>query len=292
MTLCDGNYGFSPFEKKVEDKAVATDEENPENLSYGGCSPQSSLLDSRGAFLGFEAMLGCPNEAGSVADIDNLSCSQLTCHLRLFDEENGEEGCCQEVVSRKRGFRELEQEEEEVESAQFSKRQRSQEELDDEVEDIICVGTCSCSRSISVADGFSGESLNPSHARESFNEGEEDEYEEELDESELELQMLCDDFCFEMPQEELHQYICCSKEEEDDEEDAAGEEADALSSGSARKCRRAKIKQTVKLLRELIPGGNCLDSGKVLDEAINYVKLLQLQVQTLVSQRRVFCPVR
>ncbi|KAL3695935.1 hypothetical protein R1sor_010011 [Riccia sorocarpa] len=273
MSLRGESY-FTPLGEESGDfrNVEQVDEKNRENPSSGtaGCSSQSSLLDPPGAFLGFEAMLGgCCHEAGRMADLENLSCSDLTCHLRLFEEN---EGCCG-IGSRKRGY--SEQEDEEVESAQFNKRQRSQEELDEEVEDIICAGTCSCFPvSVVTVTGT------PPDPEESFSE------DDELDESELELQMLCDDFGFEMPEEEMQRFSCCSREEGEE----GGELGDTMSSGSARKSRRAKIRQTVKLLRDLIPGGNCMDSGNVLDEAINYVKLLQLQVQTLVDQRRSFCP--
>eukprot|EP01018_Ginkgo_biloba_P005739 Gb_01508 [translate_table: standard] len=51
--------------------------------------------------------------------------------------------------------------------------------------------------------------------------------------------------------------------------------------GSAKKLKKEKIKKTVRLLRSMIPGGDCMDTAIVLDEAIQCVKLLQVKVKKL-----------
>lgn len=47
--------------------------------------------------------------------------------------------------------------------------------------------------------------------------------------------------------------------------------------------RRKKISERIRVLEKLIPGGNKMDTATMLDEAIEYVKFLQLQVQILES---------
>ncbi|KAJ7549836.1 hypothetical protein O6H91_07G071500 [Diphasiastrum complanatum] len=47
--------------------------------------------------------------------------------------------------------------------------------------------------------------------------------------------------------------------------------------------RRKKISERVRTLEALVPGGNKLDTASMLDEAIKYVKFLQLQIQILES---------
>lgn len=48
--------------------------------------------------------------------------------------------------------------------------------------------------------------------------------------------------------------------------------------------RRKKISERIRVLEKLIPGGNKMDTATMLDEAIEYVKFLQLQVQILESE--------
>ncbi|XP_042453480.1 transcription factor bHLH143-like isoform X1 [Zingiber officinale] len=50
-----------------------------------------------------------------------------------------------------------------------------------------------------------------------------------------------------------------------------------------RQFKRAKIQETLGILRKIIPGGNCKDAVTVLDEAINYLKSLKLKVKLLES---------
>ncbi|KAL2631291.1 hypothetical protein R1flu_015977 [Riccia fluitans] len=225
--LGGGDYStsFGQEEAAAEDNnvVVTIDEEYRENSSH---------LDSPLAIQDFEGILGCSiDEAG-----DDVSCSELTYSFRLFEED----GTCCEVGSSKRGFRELEA----VGSqAPFSKRLKSEEEQQPEA-------IFSCSDTSIIADAFSGDSLNPEGDVQS---SEEEAY-DELDASALELQILCDDFGFDVPEEELKERDNRSREEE---EDGGGEEdeqdgGDAVSSGSARKSRRAKIQKTLKLLREML----------------------------------------
>jgi hypothetical protein len=47
--------------------------------------------------------------------------------------------------------------------------------------------------------------------------------------------------------------------------------------------RRKKISERMRILEKLIPGGNKMDTATMLDEAIEFVKFLQLQVQILES---------
>ncbi|KAG6484885.1 transcription factor SAC51-like isoform X1 [Zingiber officinale] len=47
--------------------------------------------------------------------------------------------------------------------------------------------------------------------------------------------------------------------------------------------KRAKIQETLGILRKIIPGGNCKDAITVLDEAINYLNSLKLKAQLLES---------
>ncbi|VVB18240.1 unnamed protein product [Arabis nemorensis] len=47
------------------------------------------------------------------------------------------------------------------------------------------------------------------------------------------------------------------------------------------KRRRSKINEKMKALQKLIPNSNKTDKASMLDEAIEYLKQLQLQVQTL-----------
>eukprot|EP00249_Psilotum_nudum_P026996 c34201_g1_i1 orf=1217-2365(+) len=55
--------------------------------------------------------------------------------------------------------------------------------------------------------------------------------------------------------------------------------------GSAKQSRKNKIKQTVQILRSIIPGGDCMDTAIVLDQAIGYVKSLQMKVQQLEAKK-------
>lgn len=56
-------------------------------------------------------------------------------------------------------------------------------------------------------------------------------------------------------------------------------------SGSAKNSRKGKIKRTVKLLKSILPGGDCMDTAIVLDEAIQYVRLLQQKVKKLEANQ-------
>lgn len=56
-------------------------------------------------------------------------------------------------------------------------------------------------------------------------------------------------------------------------------------SGSAKNSRKGKIKRTVRLLKSIIPGGDCMDTAIVLDEAIQYVRLLQQKVKKLEANQ-------
>lgn len=56
-------------------------------------------------------------------------------------------------------------------------------------------------------------------------------------------------------------------------------------SGSAKNSRKGKIKRTVKRLKSIIPGGECMDTAVVLDEAIQYVRSLQQKVKKLEANQ-------
>lgn len=49
--------------------------------------------------------------------------------------------------------------------------------------------------------------------------------------------------------------------------------------------RKEKIKNILRLLRGIIPGGESMDTAFVLDEAIQYVKTLQFEVQKLQARK-------
>lgn len=53
----------------------------------------------------------------------------------------------------------------------------------------------------------------------------------------------------------------------------------------AKRSRKEKIKHTFRLLRGIIPGGHDMDTAFVLDEAIQYVKSLQVKVQKLEAKK-------
>ncbi|TYI82683.1 hypothetical protein E1A91_D05G237500v1 [Gossypium mustelinum] len=56
---------------------------------------------------------------------------------------------------------------------------------------------------------------------------------------------------------------------------------DTDSSSSYKRMRKDKIRETVTVLRSIIPGGEGKDAVAVLDEAINYLKSLKLKAKTL-----------
>nr|CBY05403.1 ALCATRAZ-like protein [Lepidium appelianum] len=56
---------------------------------------------------------------------------------------------------------------------------------------------------------------------------------------------------------------------------------DAQFHNLSEKRRRSKINEKMKALQKLIPNSNKTDKASMLDEAIEYMKQLQLQVQTL-----------
>ncbi|KAL1196520.1 Transcription factor ALC [Cardamine amara subsp. amara] len=56
---------------------------------------------------------------------------------------------------------------------------------------------------------------------------------------------------------------------------------DAQFHNLSEKRRRSKINEKMKALQKLIPNSNKTDKASMLDEAIEYLKQLQLQVQTL-----------
>lgn len=46
-------------------------------------------------------------------------------------------------------------------------------------------------------------------------------------------------------------------------------------------CKREKMQKMVKILQEIVPGGEGLDTGTVLDEAVKYLKYLKKEVKRL-----------
>lgn len=53
-----------------------------------------------------------------------------------------------------------------------------------------------------------------------------------------------------------------------------------------RRARKEKIRQTVRVLQSLVPGGRCLDPAVILDQAIHYMKSLQMKVLELEAGRQ------
>ncbi|KAJ1689737.1 hypothetical protein LUZ63_013892 [Rhynchospora breviuscula] len=46
-------------------------------------------------------------------------------------------------------------------------------------------------------------------------------------------------------------------------------------------CKRERMRQMVRILREIVPGVEGLDAGTVLDEAVKYLKYLKMEVENL-----------
>ncbi|KAJ8748681.1 hypothetical protein K2173_008126 [Erythroxylum novogranatense] len=86
------------------------------------------------------------------------------------------------------------------------------------------------------------------------------------------------------------------------EEDKEGTERKTEANGSSTKRkrteiqtpserrRRNKINKKIRALKDLIPSSSKVDKASVLDEAIEYMKTLQLQVQMLSTGNRLFMP--
>ncbi|EFJ11263.1 hypothetical protein SELMODRAFT_447051 [Selaginella moellendorffii] len=53
-----------------------------------------------------------------------------------------------------------------------------------------------------------------------------------------------------------------------------------------KKQRKERIRQTVKALQSIVPGGDSMDPAIVLDEAILYMKVLQMRVRQLETTRQ------
>ncbi|XWS23959.1 hypothetical protein CRYUN_Cryun28dG0060400 [Craigia yunnanensis] len=77
----------------------------------------------------------------------------------------------------------------------------------------------------------------------------------------------------------------CSEYEDDaDSSCANGQNPGSSGMGSSsgnKRMRKDKIRETVNVLRSIIPGGEGKDASVVLDEAINYLKSLKLKAKTL-----------
>ncbi|WOL18513.1 transcription factor bHLH143 [Canna indica] len=72
-----------------------------------------------------------------------------------------------------------------------------------------------------------------------------------------------------------------NKEDSDDTKSSCIKEVDHNRSEQDRQLKRARIRETVSILRRIIPGAHGKDAVTVLDEAINYLKSLKLKAKSL-----------
>ncbi|XP_049342910.1 transcription factor bHLH84-like [Solanum verrucosum] len=77
---------------------------------------------------------------------------------------------------------------------------------------------------------------------------------------------------------------CCSEDESINVPKSRASRGSATDSQSlyARK-RREKINQRLRILQSLVPNGTKVDISTMLEEAVQYVKFLQLQIKLLSS---------
>ncbi|CAL9208996.1 transcription factor bHLH143-like isoform X1 [Musa acuminata AAA Group] len=72
-----------------------------------------------------------------------------------------------------------------------------------------------------------------------------------------------------------------NKDEDDDTESSFVKGGDHDQNADDRQLKRARIQETVGILRTIIPGGRGKDAASVLDEAIHYLKSLKLKTRSL-----------